>query len=96
MGSNTIAYLSCAAQLNGEMFVFGGSESDEIKQVRLLQVTMIILIEIKISKITDCALQRIAELPNEFYGGACGTFEFATEERVMFCFPESGKKTCFR
>ena len=32
MGPNTSAYLSCAANLNGEMFVFGGDGSYE-KQV---------------------------------------------------------------
>ena len=36
MGPNTSAYRSCAAKLNGEMFVFGGGSgdgSDYIKQV---------------------------------------------------------------
>ena len=27
MGPNTSAYLSCSTTLNGEMFVFGGSDS---------------------------------------------------------------------
>ena len=44
-------------------------------------------IEIQISKIENCGLQRIGELPNKFDNGACGTFIFAAEERVMFCFP---------
>ena len=52
--------------------------------------------EIKISKIENCGLQRIGELPNEFDFGACGTFIFAAEERVMFCFPSSGRNQCFR
>ena len=53
-------------------------------------------IEIQISKIENCGLQRIGELPKEFDFGACGTFIFAAEERVMFCFPTSDKKKCFR
>ena len=28
MGPNTSAYGSCSAQLNGEMFIFGGSDYD--------------------------------------------------------------------
>ena len=53
-------------------------------------------IEIQISKIENCGLQRIGELPNKFDGGACGTFIFAAEERVMFCFPYNESKKCFR
>ena len=53
-------------------------------------------IEIQISKIENCGLQRIGELPKEFDFGACGTFIFAAEERVMLCFPSSGRKKCFR
>ena len=53
-------------------------------------------IEIQISKIENCGLQRIGELPNEFDFGACGTFKFAAEERVMFCFPDNESKKCFR
>ena len=33
MGPNTIAYCSCSAKLNGEMFVFGGLGSTYYKQV---------------------------------------------------------------
>ena len=50
----------------------------------------------KISKIVDCTLERIGELPNAFYFGACGTFLFDGDERVMFCFPESDRNKCFR
>ena len=56
-----------------------------------------IIFELKISKIIDCSLERIGELPNEFENGACGTHKFGSgDERVMFCFPVSGKKKCFR
>ena len=51
---------------------------------------------IKISKIVDCHLKRIGELPEEFEHGACGTFLFNGAERVMFCFPTSEKDKCFR
>ena len=37
MGPNTSAYLSCAARLNGELFVFGGSGSSNEKQVTFLK-----------------------------------------------------------
>ena len=34
MGPNTSAYYSCAATLNDELFVFGGTGSSQNKQVR--------------------------------------------------------------
>ena len=49
------------------------------------------------SKIVGCTLERFGELPNEFYHGACATFEFSSgEERVMFCFASSGRNKCYR
>ena len=82
MGPNTSAVFACSAKLNGEMFVFGGRGSSYNKQI---------------SQIVGCTLERFGELPNEFDYGACGTFEFSSgEERVMFCFPSSGRKKCFR
>ena len=50
----------------------------------------------QISKILDCELKRVGALPNEFTNGACGTFLFDGDERVMFCFALSDKKKCFR
>ena len=95
MGPNTSSHDSCAAKLNGEMFIFGGNGTGQNKQVpKFFSANFSLLI--KISKITDCALKRIAELPNEFRLGACGTYLFSKEERVMFCFPETGKNKCFR
>ena len=40
----------------------------------------------------ECELKRVGILPNEFQQGACGTFLFDGDERVMFCFAKSGKK----
>ena len=37
MGPNTSVYNSCAAKLNGEMFVFGGMGSSMEKQVKFCQ-----------------------------------------------------------
>ena len=50
----------------------------------------------QISKIVDCKLTRIGALPDAFQLGACGTFLFDGDERVMFCFPDSDTKKCFR
>ena len=42
-------------------------------------------------------MERFGDLPNEFDDGTCATFQFPSgDERVMFCFPTSGKKKCFR
>ena len=97
MGPDTSADRSCSATLNGELFVFGGSGSSNTKQVVFIIWTKFKSnSSFQISKIVDCSLKRILELPNEFYFGTCGTFLFDGEERVMFCFPSSDKKKCFR
>ena len=97
MGPNTCAQYSCAARLNDELFVFGGNGADNEKQVIFENYKIIKSNKsFQISKIVDCQLKRIGELPNAFNAGTCGTFSFDGDERVMFCFPASGTKKCFR
>ena len=97
MGPDTSVYHSCSATLNGELFVFGGYGSSQNKQVIFLYYfTIKTDSSFQISKIADCDLKRIGELPNEFQRGSCGTFLFDGTERVMFCFPASDQKKCFR
>ena len=97
MGPDTSAYYSCSATLNGELFVFGGEGSGQNKQVIFLyQKPIRSNSSIKISKIVDCTMKRIGELPQAFEKGACGTYSFDGAERVMFCFPLSDKNKCFR
>ena len=96
MGPNTSAYYSCAVKLNGELFVFGGKESNEKQVIFQNRKRSLKKNSFKISKIADCSLKRIGELPNAFYSGTCGTFLFDGDERVMFCFPKSGTNKCFR
>ena len=80
MGPDTKANWSCSAKLKGELFVFGGNRS-EARQI---------------SKIVDCELKRIGDLPNEFEKVTCGTFLFDGSERVMLCFPKNDAKKCIR
>ena len=49
----------------------------------------------QISKIVDCSLQRISDLPYELYFPACGTFKFP-EERSMICFAKYYEYSCVR
>ena len=50
----------------------------------------------QISKIIDCSLKRVGDLPYELLFPACGTFKFP-EERAMMCFASPGNgKSCFR
>ena len=51
---------------------------------------------IKISKIVNCRLDRVGDLQNDFYLGACGTYDFSGEQRVMLCFPFNAKNQCYR
>ena len=47
----------------------------------------------QVSKIIDCSLNRVGDLPYELYYPACGTFKFP-EERSMICFPFNHAKSC--
>ena len=95
MGPDTSASVSCSASLNGELFVFGGHP--DTKQVIFTIRKMIKSnSSFQISKILDCELKRIGDLPIEFYYGACGTFLFDGVERVMLCFALKDKKKCIR
>ena len=49
---------------------------------------------LKISKIIDCGLKRVGDLPFEFRHGACGTFNVFSEERVMLCFDYHEQRKC--
>ena len=46
--------------------------------------------------IDGCTLKRIGDLPYELQSGACGTFVFDGDERVMLCFSKSDKRKCIR
>ena len=48
----------------------------------------------QISKIIDCGLKRVGDLPFEFRHGACGTFDIFSEERVMLCFDFHEQRKC--
>ena len=49
----------------------------------------------QISKISDCSLKRVGDLPYELQYPACGTFRFL-EERSMICFAKGYAKSCVR
>ena len=49
----------------------------------------------QISKIRDCSLKRVGDLPYELQYPACGTFRFP-EERSMICFASGYAKSCVR
>ena len=49
----------------------------------------------QISKIMDCSLKRVGDLPYELIYPACGTFRFP-EERSMMCFPARRANSCVR
>ena len=44
----------------------------------------------KISKVQDCKLKKVDDLPFDFYRGGCNTFDFG----IMLCFSESATKEC--
>lgn len=87
---NTAVKYSCAAILNDEMYVFSGPTLRKSQEVDTYK---------QISKVEDCKLKRVGELPferNTFVeGGYCGTFLFPEDEyRVMLCFYDGEGKKC--
>ena len=44
----------------------------------------------KISKVQDCKLTRVGDLPFDFFSGGCNTFDFG----IMMCFPWSAPYEC--
>ena len=95
MDEDTEVYESCSAQLNGELFVFGGYNGDKQKQVRLLNYHTCEPVKLQVSKVISCGLKRIGDLTYEFYAGACGTFLFP-QERILLCFGKTNTKKCQR
>merc|ERR1712126_239579 len=48
----------------------------------------------QMSKIKGCELMRIGELSADFVSGACGTYQWPFEERVLLCFAAMRSQTC--
>ena len=49
----------------------------------------------QISKIVDCEVQRIGDLPFTFYGGTCATFNIPYQS-IFMCFASAGFAECRR
>ena len=94
----TSVFKSCSALLNGEYFVFGGTGTFTRQVILIFQTNKSFLYD-KISKIEDCSLRGVGQLPIDFDYGACGTFLFP-EQRVMLCFRSLGSyesdRACYR
>ena len=88
---NTEVVDSCAASLHGEMWVLGGY--NQKRQVRIGEGTSWILgyLEFQLSKITDCRLTNVGELPFEYDRGGCNTFSFG----IMLCFSKYATQECY-
>ena len=101
MDEDTEIYKSCSAILNGEYFVFGGTNGDKRRQVlQSWAITHSTLIDnnpayFQVSKVIGCGLKRIGDLSYEFHQAACGTFLFP-QERILLCFAESYRSKCER
>ena len=87
MRDDTDVYHSCSAPLNGEYYVFGGEVKAPYPEYDFTR---------QISKVNDCRLKRVGDLPFEFVYGACGTFDVSSEQRVMLCFDMGEQRKCRR
>jgi len=102
MDEDTEVYTSCSAQLNGEVFVFGGSNTNYNKKKQVNQLffnygtfLQYNLFQLQVSKVVGCGLKRIGDLNYDFSVGACGTYLFP-QERILLCFGTSYKSKCER
>ena len=43
------------------------------------------------TKIQDCKLKNVGQLPFDFYAGGCNTFPFG----IMMCFPADADQECY-
>ena len=48
------------------------------------------------SKIQGCEVVRKRELSADFVSGACGTYQWPNEERILLCFAQQRTQTCER
>ena len=76
---STEAYGSCSVVFKNRMMVFGGYAGVSAKQI---------------AEVKSCSLEKVGVLSFEFYYGACGTYDFSTEE-VLLCFPSDGR-SCWK
>ena len=91
---------SCAATLDDEMFVLGGWNQKRQGNTQNWKIrssygeewpkNWIKIIFFKISKVQDCKLKRVGEMPFDFWSGGCNTFDFG----VMLCFSSGATKEC--
>lgn len=97
INNDTQVLMSCSSILKGEVFLFGGYDTNNNirNQVSLYHKFILTFLFIKVSKIVGCELKRIGDLNYDFYAGACGTYNFP-DERILLCFSEGNRVKCER
>ena len=90
---NTEVYGSCATSLEGEMWVLGGEQQQRQVYITKVSQKKIIYAKIlKMSKVLDCKLTSVGELPFNYSYGGCNSFDFG----ILLCFswPDETAKDC--
>ena len=91
---------SCAASFDGEMFVLGGwnlprqvilNNLPTIFAIKFLLIISGIKKLFEMSKVQNCKLASVGQLPFDFLGGACKAFSFG----IMLCFAINAKQECY-
>lgn len=75
---------------------FGGqSWTKKTGEFELFVDFLVNLNNFKISKVIGCGLKRIGDLSEDFWNGACGTYNFP-DQRIMLCFGLDNRNKCQR
>ena len=91
---------SCAASFDGEMFVLGGwnlprqvilNNLPTIFAIKFLLIISGIKKLFEMSKVQNCKLASVGQLPFDFLAGACKAFSFG----IMLCFAINAKQECY-
>ena len=87
-GTGTEVDASCAATLNNEFWVMGGTYKR--RQVIFLFEKNTNHYFFKLSKVEGCKLSKVGELHFDYYRGGCNTFSFG----ILLCFSETDTDSC--
>ena len=83
-------FQSCSVELGGEFWILGGVNHRNQVRVHTIIEFQNKFIVIEISKIINCDVTRVGDMPFEFWGGACDVFTFG-QPKILVCFAQGSQ-----
>ena len=78
-------YRSCTVEFKGEFWILGGAtHKNQVRVNKIIEFSNKFIV-IEISKIINCEVTRVGDMPSKFYGGACDVFTFG-QPKILVCF----------